>query len=55
MCAPSPPPAPDYAGAAAAQGAANKDAKLDLQPLIEAIAELEARFDRAIKVKVIAE
>ena len=36
-------------------GAANKDAKLDLQPLIEAIAELEARFDRAIKVKVIAE
>lgn len=26
MCAPSPPPAPDYAGAAAAQGAANVDA-----------------------------
>ena len=28
MCAPSPPPAPDYAGAATAQGAANKEAAL---------------------------
>lgn len=28
MCSPSPPPAPDYAGAAAAQGAANKDAAI---------------------------
>lgn len=28
MCAPSPPPAPDYAGAATAQGAANKDAAI---------------------------
>lgn len=28
MCAPSPPPAPDYAGAAAAQGEANKEAAL---------------------------
>ena len=31
-------------------GVANKEAKLDLQPLIDAIQELEARFDRAIKV-----
>lgn len=28
MCAPSPPPAPDYAGAATAQGAANKEATI---------------------------
>lgn len=28
MCSPSPPPAPDYAGAAAAQGVANKEAAL---------------------------
>ena len=28
MCAPSPPPAPDYAAAATAQGAANKDAAI---------------------------
>jgi hypothetical protein len=28
MCSPSPPPAPDYAGAATAQGAANKDAAI---------------------------
>lgn len=28
FCAPSPPPAPDYAGAAVAQGAANKDAAI---------------------------
>lgn len=28
MCAPSPPPPPDYAGAATAQGAANKDAAI---------------------------
>jgi len=28
MCAPSPPPAPDYAGAATAQGAANKEAAI---------------------------
>lgn len=28
MCAPSPPPAPDYAGAAQAQGTANKDAAI---------------------------
>ena len=28
MCAPSPPPAPDYAGAAKEQGAANKDAAI---------------------------
>lgn len=28
MCAPSPPPAPDYAGAATAQGQANKDAAI---------------------------
>lgn len=28
MCAPSPPPPPDYAGAAVAQGAANKDAAI---------------------------
>lgn len=28
MCSPSPPPAPDYAGAAVAQGAANKDAAI---------------------------
>lgn len=28
MCAPSPPPPPDYAGAAVAQGAANKEAAL---------------------------
>jgi len=31
-------------------GVANKEAKLDLQPLIDAIQELEARFDSAIKV-----
>ena len=28
MCSPSPPPSPDYAGAATAQGAANKDAAI---------------------------
>jgi hypothetical protein len=28
MCSPSPPPAPDYAGAAVAQGAANKEASI---------------------------
>jgi methyl-accepting chemotaxis protein len=33
-------------------GAANKEGKLDLKPLIDAIQELESRFDRAIKVKV---
>lgn len=33
-------------------GAANKEAKLDLQPLIDAIQDLEQRFDRAIKVKI---
>jgi hypothetical protein len=32
-------------------GAANKEGKLDLKPLIDAIQELESRFDRAIKVK----
>ena len=30
-----------------------KDAKLDIQPLIDAITDLEARFDRAIKVNIV--
>lgn len=34
-------------------GAANKEGKIDLQPLIDAIADLEARFDRVIKVNVV--
>jgi hypothetical protein len=34
-------------------GAANKEGKLDLQPLIDAIEALEERFDRVIKVNVV--